>query len=159
MNNSLSSGFPLEQSFNLSGIPAPASAVLRRTALRAFFAARRACAADTAFFTTRFASAGFSSSHSARYLLVDFCTKERMGTLPSLALVWPSNCGSRSFTAMMAVIPSRMSSPRRLSSFSFSKPLSRAYLLMTDVRAVLKPSTCIPPSVVEIPLAYPWMPS
>ena len=34
------SGLPLEQSFNLSGMPAPDSAVLRRMALRAFFAAR-----------------------------------------------------------------------------------------------------------------------
>ena len=46
-----------------------------------------------------------------------------------------------------------MSSPRRLSSFSFSRFFARAYLLMTDVSAVLKPSTCIPPSIVEMPLA------
>ena len=82
-----------------------------------------------------------------------FWTNERIGTLPSLALVWPSNCGSRSFTEMIAVIPSRMSSPRRLSSFSLSSVLALAYLLSTDVSAVLKPSTCIPPSVVEMPLA------
>ena len=82
-----------------------------------------------------------------------FWTNERIGTLPSLAFVWPSNCGSRSFTEMIAVMPSRMSSPRRFSSFSLSIPLARAYLLTTVVSAVRKPSTCIPPSVVEMPLA------
>ena len=44
------------------------------------------------------ASVGFSSSHSASFSLVARSTSERMGTLPSLALVWPSNCGSRSLT-------------------------------------------------------------
>ena len=64
---------------------------------------------------------GFSSSHSASFSLVARSTSERIETLPSLALVWPSNCGSRSRTETMAVRPSRMSSPRRFSSFSFSR--------------------------------------
>ena len=153
MNNSVSLASVLVQSFNLSGIPAPASAVLRRTALRAFFAAMRACAAATAFLTMRFASVGFSCNHSSSFELVSFCTNERMETLPSLALVWPSNCGSRNFTAIIAVMPSRMSSPSRFSSFSLRAPEARAYLLSTEVSAVLKPSTCMPPSTVEIPLA------
>ena len=87
MKISLSSGLPLLQSFNLSGIPAPARAVLRRTALRAFLAAIRACAADWALRTTLLASVGFSSSHSASRSFVAFCTKERIETLPNLALV------------------------------------------------------------------------
>ena len=45
MNSSLSSALLLEQSFSLSGMPAPDSAVLRRMALRAFLAATRAWAA------------------------------------------------------------------------------------------------------------------
>ena len=98
MNSSLSAALRLEQSFSLSGMPAPDSAVLRRMALRAFFAATRAWAAACAFLTTLLASVGFSSSHSARRSLVAFWTNERIGTLPSLAFVWPSNCGSRSFT-------------------------------------------------------------
>ena len=44
------------------------------------------------------ASAGCSSSQSASFSLVARSTSDRMETLPSLALVWPSNCGSRSFT-------------------------------------------------------------
>ncbi len=58
---------------------------------------------------------------------------------------------------MIAVNPSRMSSPSRLSSFSFNVPLARAYLLVTLVSAFLKPSSCIPPSIVEMPLAKEWM--
>ena len=40
-------------------------------------------------------------------------TKPSTGGLPSLVLVWPSNCGSRIFTEMIAVSPSRTSSPWR----------------------------------------------
>ena len=87
MNSSLSAADRLEQSFNLSGMPAPDNAVLRRTALRAFLAAMRAWAAAWAFLTTLLASVGFSSSHSAKRSLVAFCTNERIETLPSLALV------------------------------------------------------------------------
>ena len=41
--------------------------------------------------------------------------------LPSLVLVWPSNCGRGIFTLMTAVRPSRMSSPLRLSFRSFAR--------------------------------------
>ncbi|CAM5736033.1 hypothetical protein SALBM311S_05753 [Streptomyces alboniger] len=73
--------------------------------------------------------------------------------LPSLVLVWPSNCGSLSFTEMIAVRPSRMSSPVRLSSFSRSSFFSRAYLLIRLVSAERKPSSCVPPSCVWMMLA------
>ena len=43
-----------------------------------------------------------------------------------------------------------MSSPRRFSSFSFRWPFCRAYRLSTLVRAFLKPSSCMPPSVVAM---------
>ena len=86
--------------------------------------------------TTLLASVGFSSSQSASFSLVARSTSDRIETLPSLALVWPSNCGSRSRTEMMAVRPSRMSSPWRFSSFSLSRPLARAYWLTTLVRAL-----------------------
>ena len=36
---------------------------------------------------------------------------------------------------------------------------TRAYLLTTLVRAFLKPSSCMPPSMVAMPLAKEWMPS
>ena len=46
-----------------------------------------------------------------------------------------------------------MSSPWRFSSFSLRRPLARAYLLTALVRAFLKPSSCMPPSMVLMPLA------
>ena len=91
--------------------------------------------------------------------MLAFSTSDRMGVLPSFVFVWPSNCGFWSFTEMMAVRPSRMSSPENGSSFSFRRPLSRAYLFTTLVRALRKPSSCIPPSVVPMLLAKLWSPS
>jgi len=52
-----------------------------------------------------------------------------------------------------------MSSPERLSSRSFKRFAARAYLLTTLVRDFLKPSSCMPPSMVLMPLAKEWMPS
>ena len=52
-----------------------------------------------------------------------------------------------------------MSSPRRLSSFSLMRPLARPYLFTAFVRAFLKPSSCMPPSVVAMLFANEWMPS
>ncbi len=49
---------------------------------------------------------------------------------------------------MTAARPSRTSSPSRLSSFSFSRPFSRAYLFSVPVSAALKPERCEPPSWV-----------
>ncbi len=54
---------------------------------------------------------------------------------------------------MMAVSPSRTSSPMRFSSFSFTNPLARAYRLITFVRDFLRPSSCMPPSCVLMVLA------
>ena len=75
-----------------------------------------------------------------------------MSVLPSLVLVWPSNCGLASLTEMIAARPSRMSSPE-----SFSSPLrnffSAPYLLTMPVSAARKPSSWVPPSWVLIVLA------
>ena len=46
--------------------------------------------------------------------------------LPSLVFVCPSNCGSGTFTLMIAVRPSRTSSPCRLSSSFFATPFATA---------------------------------
>ena len=54
---------------------------------------------------------------------------------------------------MTAASPSRTSSPSRLSSFSLSSALSRAYLLIVDVSAERKPDMCEPPSCVLMLLA------
>ena len=159
MNSSRSSRFFDEQSLSLSGMPAPSSSVLRRMTSRAFLAAARAWAAAMPLRTILLASVGFSSSQSPSFSLVARWTSVFIAVLPSLALVWPSNCGSRSRTEMMAVMPSRMSSPARLGSFSLSWFLARAYLLTAVVSAALNPSSWVPPSTVLMPLAKLWMPS
>ena len=126
MNSSDSRGSRDEQSASLPGRPAPSRADLRRVRSRAPWAAMRARAACIDFCTIWLASRGFSSSHSVSFSLVVRSASERMVTLPSLALVCPSNCGSRRRTEMMAVRPSRMSSPWRFSSFSFRRLRARA---------------------------------
>ena len=141
-------------------MPAPSSRVLDRIELRAALAASLASAAEYAFLTILLASVGFSSSHAPSASLVTLVTSERIAVLPSLALVWPSNCGSCNRTEMTAVRPSRTSSPVRARSFlDFAGGCSLAYLLIVEVRAVLNPSSWVPPSMVEMPLAKEWMPS
>ena len=80
-------------------------------------------------------------------------TKPLTSVLPSLVLVWPSNCGSPSLTEMTAVRPSRMSSPVRFSSFSLRRFCLRAKSLTSLVSAARKPSSWVPPSWVLMVLA------
>ena len=132
---------------------------MRRVRSRACLAARRAFAACEAFVTIRLASPGCSWSHVMRCSFTVVSTSERIVVLPSLVLVWPSNCGSRRRTLTIAISPSRTSSPRRLSSLSFRSPLVRAYRLITLVSAFLRPSSCMPPSWVLIVFAKEWIDS
>src|SRR6478752_10514356 len=141
------------QSASLPGRPPMSVALLRRTNSRALRAAIRACADWTALLSTVFASAGFDSNQWLSCSLHAFCTNDLTSVLPSLVLVWPSNWGSLTLTEMTAARPSRMSSPVRLASFSFSSFLSLAYLFTTDVSALRKPSSWVPPSWVLIVLA------
>jgi len=126
MNSSARAGSRTVQSASLPGRVEFSSADLRRVRSRALRAACRARAASTALPTIRFASPGFSSKNSPSLRLTDSLTKPSIGGLPSLVLVWPSNCGSASLTEITAVSPSRTSSPVRFSSFSLSRPLLRA---------------------------------
>ena len=137
-----------EQSASLPGSDEFSSALLRRVSSRALRAACRAREAETAFVMIWRASAGFSSRNSASFWFTVCSTRPRTHGLPSFVFVWPSNCGSRSLTEITVARPSRTSSPSRLSSFSFRRPLSRAYLLSVPVSAALKPERCEPPSVV-----------
>ena len=94
----------------------PSSAPLRMTRSRALRAASRARAAVRHFSMIRRPSAGFSSRYWPRLSATAVWTWPLTSALPSLALVWPSNCGSVSLTLMTAVRPSRTSSPERLPS-------------------------------------------
>ena len=69
-------------------------------------------------------SAGFCSSQAPSWSLTIRCTKPLASVLPSLVLVWPSNCGSPSLIEMIAVRPSRMSSPETRSSRFLIRPHS-----------------------------------
>ena len=152
-NSSASDGSLTEQSASLPGSVEFSSADLRRVRSRALRAAERAWAAWTALRIAARASCGFSSRNSARRALTIEWTNPCMPGLPSLVLVWPSNCGSWSLAEITAVRPSRTSSPVRLSSFSLSSPLSRAYLLSALVSAERKPLRWLPPSIVLMLLA------
>ena len=124
--SSADSGSWIWQSASLPGSEAVSSAPFRRVRSRAWRAALRARAASIAFLTIRFASVGCSSRNSASRAFTVRSTMPRTHGLPSLVFVWPSNCGSRSFTEMTAARPSRTSSPSRLSSFSLSRFFARA---------------------------------
>ena len=73
--------------------------------------------------------------------------------LPSFVFVCPSNCGFPSFTEMTQVSPSFRSSPEKFSSYSFRSLPFRAASLTARVRAVRRPETCVPPSIVWIMFA------
>ena len=124
---------------------------------RAFRAASRASAASTAFWQIFFASAGCSSHQVFSAWPTAELTRPSTSPLSSLPLVWPSNCGSGSFTLMTATRPSRQSSPLTVSCsplpFSLRMPVSFAYALSVRVTAVLNPERCVPPSVVLMLLA------
>ncbi len=75
-------------------------------------------------------------------------TTDSASELPSLVLVCPSNCGSRTFTASTAVNPSRTSSPLSVKSAFLRKFPLVAWLLIVRVSADLSPVRCVPPSCV-----------
>ncbi len=124
-----------------------------RARSRALRAAIRAWLAETALRAISRPSAGFASNQAPSWSNTTDWTTVLASVLPSLVFVWPSNCGSRSFTLTMAVSPSRMSSPERLGSFSLRMFQVRANLLTSVVSAARNPSSCAPPSVVLIVLA------
>ncbi len=111
------------QSASLPGSDPLDSAPLRRVRSRALRAASRACIAWTPLLTIRRASAGCSSSQAPNCSLTACVTKLSTSLLPSLVLVWPSNCGSGTLTETMAVSPSRRSSPLGVSPFLMSLAL------------------------------------
>ena len=88
---------------------------MRRTFSRARRAASRAFEAVRALSRMVRPTAGFSSKNCSSLSDTTLSTSVRMSELPSFAFVWPSNGGFVSFTEMMAVRPSRQSSPETLS--------------------------------------------
>ena len=100
MYSSLSDGSRSWQSASLPGSVLLSSAPFRRTRSRALRAASRARAASTAFAMIRFATLGFSSRNAPSLSLTIASTIPLTSVLPSLVLVWPSNCGRGILTLM-----------------------------------------------------------
>ena len=99
-------------------------AVERRLAAAPWIAEARA--ADAALVMITLASVGFASNQWPICSLQTRCTNPLTSVLPSLVLVWPSNCGSPTLTEMTAAKPSRQSSPERLPSLSLMSLCSLA---------------------------------
>jgi hypothetical protein len=106
----------------LAGQGAMSIAPLRRVSSRAFLAASRAAAASITFWMTELGDVGILLEPFGQ--LVGDQAFERLATseLTSLSLVCELNLGSGSLTETMAVRPSRMSSPVRLTFSFFSAP-------------------------------------
>ena len=111
MYSSHSSGLSHAQSASLPGSEPPSRMVLRRARSRALRAASRARAAAIIFSTILRATDGFSSKCSRRPSPTTVSTAPLISLLPSLVLVWPSNCGFCILMEMTATSPSRTSSP------------------------------------------------
>ncbi len=124
-----------------------------RARSRALRAASRAVAAAWALRMISLPSAGFCSSQAPSWSLTIRWTKPLASVLPSLVLVWPSNCGSPSLIEMIAVRPSRMSSPETRSSRFLIRPHSSPQMFTSVVSDARKPSSWVPPSWVLIVFA------
>ncbi|MNC64850.1 hypothetical protein D3C75_1150850 [compost metagenome] len=98
------------------------SAPLRRVISRALRAASRARAASIILPTTSLASFGFSSRKSEKYLPISCSTAVFTSEDTNLSLVWELNFGSGTFTEMIAVRPSRASSPVVATLCFFARP-------------------------------------
>mmetsp|Transcript_28847 Transcript_28847/g.73582 ORF Transcript_28847/g.73582 Transcript_28847/m.73582 type:complete len:479 (+) Transcript_28847:819-2255(+) len=143
------------QSASFPGSVVRVSTFFLRTSSRAFLAASAALAAVNALATTTPSAAGCASSHSPTQADTAPSTTRRTSGLPSRVLVCPSNSGLGTLTDTMAPRPSRMCSPDSATSPSFTSLSFLARLLMVRVSAALKPSRCVPPSMVRMELAKP----
>ena len=112
------SGFLSEQSASFPGSAILSSADFLRVRSLAFLAASLARWDITDFSTMILPTAGFCSRKISSCLLTTLSTAPLASLLPSFCLVWPSNCGSSILTLMIAVRPSRISSPLKFGSLS-----------------------------------------
>ena len=93
-----------------------------------------------------FATDGFWSNQVETFSLITLSTINLISDETSLSLVWDENFGSGIFIDRTATSPSFMSSPETETLFFLIKFVSFAYLFITLVKALLKPSRCVPPS-------------
>ena len=137
-----------EQSASLPGRTAPSSPDFLRTRSRALRAASRARAALAAFSMMARPTGGCSSRKLPRCSLTTDLTMPSTSELPSLVLVCPSNCGSRTLMCSTQVSPSRTSSPESVKPSFFIALIFLANSLIVRVSADLRPVRWVPPSWV-----------
>ena len=107
------------QSASLPGRVVDSKAVFLLTNSLAFLAASLALAALKVFSNIALDASGFSSKNVASLFETTLLTIPVTSLFPSLVFVCPSNWGSNTLTLTIAVIPSLISSPCKLESFSF----------------------------------------
>ena len=155
MNSSLRSS-ALRQSTSLAGSAELARADLRRWFSRCSRAAMRVLAADATFSSSALACCllprARDSKNARSSLPTTWATIREAGGVPSISLVWPSNCGSGSRTAITAVRPSSTSSLVTGSSPFFSSLAARSCSFSVRTSARSNPATCVPPFGVAITL-------
>jgi hypothetical protein len=110
------------QSASLPGRSPPSRADLRRASSRALRAASRAGGVD-GLADDGLGDRGVLLQEGRQRSLTMPSTRPLTSVLPSLVLVWPSNCGSGMLARRDAVRPSRTSSPEMLSLSSLRRPL------------------------------------
>ena len=103
----------------MPGRAIPSRAVFLLVRSRAFLAASLALWARMDFSRITLATAGFCSRKIISCSETTLSTAPLASLLPSFCLVCPSNWGSAILMLMIAVRPSRISSPFRLGSLSF----------------------------------------
>ncbi len=116
-----------EQSASLPGKPADSKAPFLRVSSLALRAASLARLASSDFSSILFATLGFSSRNAPSFSFTVEATRPSNSELPSFVFVWPSNCGSGTHTLIIAVTPSRTSSPANDDWFDLSSFLSLQY--------------------------------
>ena len=146
INNSVPSCLEFWQSANLPGNPVSSNAPFLLTFSLAFLATSLATAAWIIFVKIIFDTDGFWSNHIDNFSLIIVSTIFLTSEETNLSFVWDENFGSGIFTDNTQVKPSLTSSPESVTLFFFSKFCSDAYLFITRVSEVLKPSRCVPPS-------------
>ena len=146
INNSVPSDFPIWQSANLPGNPVNSKAPFLLTFSLAFLATSLATAAWIAFCKIILTILGFWSNHTDNFSFIIDSTINLISEDTNLSFVCDENLGSGILIDKTEVNPSLASSPLKVTLLFFNKLFSVAYLFITLVNALLKPSKCVPPS-------------
>ena len=155
MNSSLSRGSWLEQSFSLSGMPTPDRPVLRRMALRAFLAATAGLGRADGLLDDPVGLGRVLEQPLGQLVVGDLLHQRADGDVAQLGLGLALELGLAQLHRDDGgeALPDVLAEEVLVLLLEQRLLAERAYSLTTRVRADLKPSTCMPPSMVAMPLA------